>query len=214
MVVHNFKEKASDTDCVILPNTNDSTALIRNYATKQTKIRIFDMLDSSCSYRLACFLRSHGFAVMNDSKNIQKGLSCGYISASCASRFFSQVYHKNEQWFDQDIFDCAYPDVTLMNQLLDIPGNTAVQLTAEQIMKLVCFITNDNDLNWLFMVDINLFMKMAENDFNNLSLPKLNGKRWAVFCINDAEIREHEVMQIIHTNEFRGTHWFTVALWI
>ena len=49
-----------------------------------------------------------------------------------------------------------------MNQLLDIPGNTAVQLTAEQIMKLVCFMTNDNDLNWLFMVDINLFIKMVQ----------------------------------------------------
>ena len=39
-------------------------------------------------------------------------------------------------------------------------------------------------------------------------------KRWAVFCINDAEISDNERMQITHTNEFRGTHWFTVALWM
>ena len=152
--------------------------------------------------------------MINDNKNIQKGLSCGYISASCSSRFFSQVSQNNERWLDQDIFDCAYPDVTFMNQVLDITGNTAVQLTAEQIMRLVCFLTNDKDLNWLFMVDINLFIKMAKNDFKNLLLPTLNGKRWAVFCVNDAEISENERMQLMHSNEFRGTHWFTVALWM
>ena len=127
---------------------------------------------------------------------------------------FCAVNQNNEQCLDQDVFDCAFPDVTLMNRFLDILGNTAVQLTAEQIMRLVCFMTNDNDLNWLFMVDVNLFMKMAKSNFLNLSLPTLNGKRWAVFCINDAEISDNERMQITHTNEFRGTHWFTVALWM
>ena len=101
-----------------------------------------------------------------------------------------------------------------MNHLLDISGHTAIQLTAEQIMKLVCFMTNDNNLNWLFMVDVNLFKNMAMNDFKNLSLPTLNGKRWAVFCINDAELCEEDRKQIAQTNKYLGTHWFTVALWM
>ena len=87
---------------------------------------------------------------------------------------------------NENIFDCAYPNVTLMNHLLGISGNTAIELTAEQIVTLVCHMTNDDNLNWLFMVDINLFKSMAMNDFKNISLPTLNGKRWAVFCVNDA----------------------------
>ena len=55
---------------------------------------------------------------------------------------------------------------------------------------------------------------MAINDFKDLTLPTLNGKRWAVFCINDAELSDSERMESIQENEFRGAHWFTVALWM
>ena len=163
---------------------------------------------------LFLFLLSLGYSVINDNKNIQKGLSCGYISANCSHRFFSLIQCKNEQWINENILDCAHPNVTLMNHVLGISGNTAIELTAEQIMILVSHMTNDNNLNWLFMVDINLFKSMAMNNFKNLKLPTLNGKRWAVFCVNDAKLSDNERMQSMQESEFKGSRWFTVAIWM
>ena len=135
-----------------------------------------------------------------------------YICANISSKFYSHILSGNSQWFYADILDCASPNISLFNQLLGIDGITAEELTAEQIMKLVCTITGDHNIGWIFTVDINLFKKMAMNEFKKIKLPSLNGSSWAIFCINDAVLSNDERERSIQKDEFNGSHWFTVAI--
>ena len=159
-------------------------------------------------------IRDSGYTVINSSQNVQKGLTCGYICANISSKFYTHIHSENSQWIYADIIDCASPDISLFNQMLGINGIAAEELTAEQIMKLVCTITGDQNIGWIFTVDINLFKKMAMNEFRNIKLPSLNGSRWAIFCINDAVLSDDERERSIQRDEFNGSHWFTTAIWL
>ena len=164
--------------------------------------------------RIAIILEDLGYKVTNSSQNIQKGLSCGYICAHILSKLCTEIQSQNMEWLYVDVLDCAFPDIALFNQILEISGNTAEELTSEQIMRLVSTLTGDQNIGWIFTVDINLFKRMSRNDFNDLKLPVLNDRRWAIFCVNDALLNNNERNKSILMDESNGNHWFTVAVWL
>ena len=122
---------------------------------------------------------------------------------------FHKIYQHNH-----NIFDSVFPNISIYNQYLGIHGDVAEELTAEQIMMLVSAVTGDNDLRWFYTVDINLFKKMAIERFKDLLMPMLNGRKWAIFSINDALLDDEKRLKSSRLNEFNGTHWFTAAVWI
>ena len=173
---------------------------------KRGQIRIIDRLNTMCSNELISFAKSQNYEVFNSNGKDQKGLSCGYLCAKIVSRFFSLTEHQTEEWLLSDIADCFYPDIALFNQVLAINGNEAQELDSTQIMKLVSNMTNDNNLNWLFLVDINLFRRMLKQGFSNISFPSFNRKKYACFCINDAKLSDKERQINLQSGNNSGNH--------
>ena len=165
-----------------------------------------------CSNELISFAKSQNYEVFNSNGKDQKGLSCGYLCAKIVSRFFSLTAHQTEEWLLSDIADCFFPDIALFNQVLAINGNEAQELDSTQIMKLVSNMTNDNNLNWLFLVDINLFRRMLKQGFSNISFPSFNRKKYACFCINDAKLSDEERQINLQSGNNSGNHWFTAVV--
>ena len=104
------------------------------------------------------------------------------------------------------------PNVSLYNQILEIEGDDAVILESQQLHMLVSHLTGDQNLSWFFTIDFNLFKSMVRTSFSNLDLPKFNGKRWAVFAINDA-VLDHDMRQLaLISNKKQGDHWYTALV--
>jgi hypothetical protein len=165
-----------------------------------------------CSNELISFAKSQNYEVINSNGRDQKGLSCGYLCANIASKFFSLIALGTKEWLLSDITDFFYPDIALFNQILAIKGNEAQEIDSTQIMKLVSNMTYDVNLNWLFPADINLFRRMLKQDFSNLSFPSIDKNRWACFCINDAKLSDVERQNNLQSENNSGNHWFTAVV--
>ena len=124
------------------------------------------------------------------------------------------IQQNDDDWIHKNVFDCAFPNIDLLNAILHIPGHEAEMLSSEQIMKLVSLTSDDPNVGWLYTMDVNLFKHLALDGFQKLNMPLLNEKKWAVFCINDALLTDSERIQSRQTNVFHGSHWFTAAVWI
>ena len=181
----NVQSKADkDKDIDSKTESNNHVAIVEKpFDTHQPKttIRIIDFLNTNCSNELISFLSSNRFATINSNQNIQKGLSCGYICANLSSKFFSMIQHNDKEWINCDVTQCAFPNVSLFNEILDIPSLQAEVLSSEQILKLAVSLTHDHNIDWLYTMDVNLFKTVAMNNFQDLNLPSLNDKKWAIF---------------------------------
>ena len=126
--------------------------------------------------------------------------------------FYNLLGNTVSNWINHDSLAFAEPDIILYNQILGIEGNSAQFLDSVQIFNLVSTLTGDKNLPWFFTVDVNLFKTMVKNSFTNLSLPRCNGKKWAVFAVNDAILDNEKREMALRTNSYHGSHWFTALL--
>ena len=179
---------------------------------KQKQIRVIERLDSKSSNGLISYVESQGYHVINSNNNKQKGHSCGYICACIAMTFYNLHGSPISNWINHDSLISTEPDIILYNQILGLDGNKAQFLDSVQIHSLVSTLTGDKNLPWFFTVDVNLFKAMVKTSFSNVSLPRSNGKKWAVFAVNDAILDDKKRQMALRTNSCHGSHWFTALV--
>ena len=181
---------------------------------KHKQIRVIDRLDSESSNELISYVKLRGYHAINSNSNSQKGLSCGYICACLATRFYNLLGNPVSNWINHDSLISTEPDIILYNQILGLEGDRAQLLDSVQIHRLVSTLTGDMNVPWFFTVDVNLFKAMVKTSFSNVSLPRYNETKWAVFAVNDAILDNEKRQKASITNSYHGTHWFTALVMI
>ena len=172
---------------------------------------IIDRLDSSSSRNVISFLNANGFEITNHNSKTQKGLSCGYIAAYCAYQFYISILKKDLLDFHEMTFNYE-PAIVHFNNVLNIENQEAEMLDSLQILKLVTSLTNDSNLDWFFILDVNMFKVMVKSKFETIKLKCHGNQKWAVFCINDLELNDAERLALSRSNMCLGNHWYTVAI--
>ena len=73
-----------------------------------------------------------------------------------------------------------------MNSILGLGGRQAKLLESTQLIELLTYFTNDQNLEWFYIMDVNLFKKMGASNFQGINFKQLNNFLFAVFAVNDA----------------------------
>ena len=158
-----------------------------------------------------CHFLGVGFLTLNCNSRTQVGNSCGYISSSIASHVF-QIENNSWVLLTKDDHYSYHPDILACNYVLGIDSSDAQLLDSVQIMNLVTSFTNDHNLEWFFVQDVNLFKSLVASNFAEISFSKKGHMKWAVFCINDAILNDEQRKTNVQSNICVGSHWYTVVI--
>ena len=190
--------------------TDGQIANLKQLPAKK-QAQVIDRLDTCSSNDLIQFLNNHGYVTINCNSTTQIGNSCGYISASIANYIY-QCQDDACVSLTMNDHPSYHPDVLGYNFLLGIDRSDAQLLDSIQIMKLVASLTGDYNLEWFFVQDVNLFKSLLASDFDDILFSKKGGIKWAVFCINDAILNDHQRKTNVGSNVCVGSHWYTVVI--
>ena len=171
---------------------------------------VIDRLNTQSSIGLIHFMKYLKMTVINKNGNCQKGNSCGYIVASCAAQFF-EMFSKGKcpSQHNQISYE---PDVVLMNFILGLSGDEARLLESTQLIELITHLTNDHNMEWFYIMDVNLFRKSCANNFQGINFKQLNNFSFAIFAVNDAILSDDERLNLWANNKIAGNHWYTVVV--
>ena len=206
-------EYPMELDIIDKTKCSPSSQIVNTLLNSKLKtVRIIDRLNLKSSRDLISFLIKKNYHVINSNNETQVGLSCGYICACIASQFYTLLSGSEYNLIESNLINSSVPNIKSYNVILGMCEEDAQLLDSVQILKLVTHLTSDKDLPWFYTIDVNQFKGMASTDFVNVSLPCQNGKRWAVFAVNDAVLSDQQRENAAHS--YHGNHWYTAIVFL